>query len=655
MTAVSGLMFLFLLWCLFCFGHHYIHADQKPGTLSWGLMYKYDLWFFEMSMLQSLLEAFISGIAFKLSGKSLQIFSFDGKMLMMVTLSHLAGTICSNAAIFIHSVSIQNIFSCFEPIMVYILVFFLDNQMKNTKAILFSLTLLSLSPFLHAIRRMRCDNLSFTNSSIILGIIPLITRPLRNIYFKALSDGKEQFVQKCFLVSFISFLITLPLVLVKLAYTWTFPSLKLEMVLKETSFHLFNNSISLFFLEKFSPLFQSFLGSLIRYFVVIITFNPSDRCFLFSIITIPLFLVGVSIFFMKWEGNSKANEIRKHVVKYSVLLNVVFGFYTVWNGTWKVNIDATKLYPQSYFSGLLPANNFRHLDQRNGKLTFHAIFTTSPQNFIKVMDERGGKSKVPGEFNWRHWRCVESVFYHHPNATMIIYSNTLHLSMLDVLRKKGYDAYVQRYKLSDLAQGTSAVEFIRDELPYAMEGQNWYSHETDLIRLLLLYKYGGIYIDTDVIIVKDWHDLPSNVIGWESSDTLNGAILKFDKPYHPFLQMCIEQFSRHYSQAWAENGPLLLSRVYQQWSAANRSNDVILVNSNVFYMFFYGTIAKECFEVTFGAIYNAKMKILEDDAYAVHLYSKMTGDYGIKGGEIIKNGTICEYLLSRFCVLCHES
>ncbi|XP_046858172.1 lactosylceramide 4-alpha-galactosyltransferase-like [Xenia sp. Carnegie-2017] len=360
---------------------------------------------------------------------------------------------------------------------------------------------------------------------------------------------------------------------------------------------------------------------------------------------------------MKWNENSKKNEIQKYLVKYSVLLNVFFGAYIILDGKWRIFTNKTeKLYPQTHFTNLLLGNNSRHLHQRNGKLTFHAIFTTSPQSLIDVMDERGGKSKVQGEFSWRHWRCVESVFYHHPNATMIIHSNTLHLSMLDVLRKKGYDAHVQRYKLSELAQGTSAVEFVRDELPYAMERQNWYSHETDLIRLLLLYKYGGIYIDTDVIIVRDWHDLPSNVIGWESSDTLNGAILKFDKPCHPFLQMCIEQFSRHYSQALAENGPLLLSRVYQQWSAVNRSNDVILVNSNVFYMFFYGAIAKECFEVTFGAIYNAKMKILEDDAYAVHLYSKMTGAFGIKGGgEIIKNGTICEYLLSRFCVLCHES
>ena len=192
--------------------------------------------------------------------------------------------------------------------------------------------------------------------------------------------------------------------------------------------------------------------------------------------------------------------------------------------------------------------------------------------------------------------------------------------------------------------------FVRDELPYAEEGEHWYSHETDLLRLLILYKFGGIYLDTDMMIVRELHELPPNILGWESTSNLNGAFLKFQK-HHPYLHACIIQFSNHYSQAWSDNGPLLLSRIWRKWSSANPHNDVTTVGHTAFYMFFYRSIQKECFEETSGPVFDMNWSTLQSQACAVHLYSKITAGYG-NNDKTIKDGTLCKYILNTFCVLC---
>lgn len=297
-------------------------------------------------------------------------------------------------------------------------------------------------------------------------------------------------------------------------------------------------------------------------------------------------------------------------------------------------------------------------------LTFHLIFTTSNRNSINLEGRNiGNVSTVKGGFVWRHWRCIEAVFYHHPFARVIIHSNTLSQATFDVLTEAGYDLNVRSYSLPDLAKGTPAEVFVRDELPYAKEGEHWYSHETDLLRLLILFKWGGIYMDTDIIVVRSLDDLPHNILGWESALNMNGAFMKFEKG-HSFLEACLRKFSNHYSHAWAENGPLLLSRVWRQWSGKDNKmlrkksgsnlveSDVTAAPSQAFYMFFYRTIVYKCFEDTSGGIFNFHWRVLRNEAYVVHLYSKVTAGYGTR--DKIKEGTLCKHILNSFCVLCNR-
>ena len=90
-------------------------------------------------------------------------------------------------------------------------------------------------------------------------------------------------------------------------------------------------------------------------------------------------------------------------------------------------------------------------------------------------------------------RTLESIFYHHPNGKVIVHSNTLSQNDFDVLTESGYSVEVQTYNLTDLLSESPASTFTT-KLSKVLSGQYWYSHETDLIRFLLLYKYGGTKI-----------------------------------------------------------------------------------------------------------------------------------------------------------------
>ena len=161
---------------------------------------------------------------------------------------------------------------------------------------------------------------------------------------------------------------------------------------------------------------------------------------------------------------------------------------------WNVIRQNQALYDAAHKFGLFP---FSPPDPPSSdQLLFHLAFTTSNTTNIELI-KHGGSMK--GFLNWRHWRSVESIFFHHPHARVIIHSNNLLQSEFDVLTESGYNLEVLSYNLEELVKESPAWKFT-EKLQEAKRGPFWYSHQTDLLRYLILFKWDGVYIDTDVII-----------------------------------------------------------------------------------------------------------------------------------------------------------
>eukprot|EP01036_Dinobryon_divergens_P031403 gene31403-40792_t len=210
----------------------------------------------------------------------------------------------------------------------------------------------------------------------------------------------------------------------------------------------------------------------------------------------------------------------------------------------------------------------RSLRSDDSSTIFHLIWTTSAEYFK----------------NWRLYILL-SIQRAHRNIplTIHIYSNTL--TIKDILKLP--DAYLLN---------TSVIEFIpiEKELFYRTPLQSWwqehtefrgvltpfeddhrYSHLTDIIRLVVLWRYGGIYLDFDMLVLRPLtlftnsfasQKDPQDSRITDSSDPLNFAVAIFDKK-HSFLLQLMSTVPRVYDpRCWPCVGPKLITNSVDSWA-----------------------------------------------------------------------------------------
>ena len=221
---------------------------------------------------------------------------------------------------------------------------------------------------------------------------------------------------------------------------------------------------------------------------------------------------------------------------------------------------------------------------------FHMVFTTGSTTLSTL-----------------NVRSIESVFHANPNGRLHIHqpkllfatSSTTNNSttLLDKthprlapLIEHGYNITFHRYDPADMLKKvveasngavnkTMAKVFMRS-LPQYRQQEFWYSNESNLLRLALLYVQGGTYMDTDVIILRS-HDEAFAGGGGGSGDSRvsrntsavaplpkdgaiaapeNNVIPKF-KPHHPFVAAALNNFMLNFNgTVWGNNGPRVLKR-----------------------------------------------------------------------------------------------
>ena len=71
---------------------------------------------------------------------------------------------------------------------------------------------------------------------------------------------------------------------------------------------------------------------------------------------------------------------------------------------------------------------------------------------------------------------------------------------------------------------------------------HWRYNCSDVLRVALMYKYGGTYLDTDIITLQQHPDVSDtpNFVVFEEPGSINGAMLRL-RPQHPLLQTIGQQ------------------------------------------------------------------------------------------------------------------
>lgn len=106
---------------------------------------------------------------------------------------------------------------------------------------------------------------------------------------------------------------------------------------------------------------------------------------------------------------------------------------------------------------------------------------------------------------------------------------------------KSWERHLSDYKIIHWSEENfdiNANRFIKQ----AYE-QKKYAYVSDYIRLYALYNYGGIYLDTDVIVMNDLTKLLENraFIGFENKESISAAIIGAEKG-HPFIKEFMDYY-----------------------------------------------------------------------------------------------------------------
>lgn len=267
-------------------------------------------------------------------------------------------------------------------------------------------------------------------------------------------------------------------------------------------------------------------------------------------------------------------------------------------------------------------------------------------------------------FGRREPLIVETLFRWHPDACVLIASDTMDSAGgTDRLRPfldRGLRIAAASPDMAYLLDGTPAEAWLgavrRGEVgPGSVPlGQNL----SNLLRLALLYKYGGVYLDADVVVLRPLSSL-HNAIGAQAVDAvtgdwmrLNNAVMVFDRG-HPMLREFIAEFATTFDGSkWGHNGPYLVSRVAARVRHRMPELGVTVLPPRAFYPVDWNKIGGLFVAPKDGKgerWVKAKMDNIKGESFGIHLWNRESRSLEMEEGSVLGR------LISDGCLFCNSS
>ncbi|XP_028340701.1 lactosylceramide 4-alpha-galactosyltransferase [Physeter macrocephalus] len=174
---------------------------------------------------------------------------------------------------------------------------------------------------------------------------------------------------------------------------------------------------------------------------------------------------------------------------------------------------------------------------------------------------------------------------------------------------------------------------------------------SDASRIALMWKFGGIYLDTDFIVLRNLGNL-TNALGTQSRYVLNGAFLAFER-HHEFMALCMRDFVAHYNGwIWGHQGPQLLTRVFKKWCSIRSLGESHACRgvTTLPYEAFY-PIPWQNWKKYFEDISPEELSRLLNATYAVHVWNKKSQGTRFKA----TSRALLAQLHARYCPTTHKA
>ncbi|XP_028554606.1 uncharacterized protein At4g19900 [Dendrobium catenatum] len=296
--------------------------------------------------------------------------------------------------------------------------------------------------------------------------------------------------------------------------------------------------------------------------------------------------------------------------------------------------------------------NFPGIDSKLGFSEFIDQFFVIGQCSLRVFMVWNSPS---WSFGVRHQRGLESLLHHHRNACVLLFSETIELDFFKDFVKDGFRIAVVMPNLDELLKDTPAHVFASAWFEWR-KTKYYPLHYSELVRLAALYKYGGVYLDSDLIVLKPLYSLRNSVCvddqrGGDS--TYSGAVMAFER-HSPFVKECLTEFFSTYDDTlltW--NGANLLTRVIKRLQRkGDKYWEELRINLISTHSIFpissmditrYFAVASEEPE----RVYHEQLfRRILDESYTFHFWN------GITSALVPELGSLTDKLLNEYCLRC---
>lgn len=163
------------------------------------------------------------------------------------------------------------------------------------------------------------------------------------------------------------------------------------------------------------------------------------------------------------------------------------------------------------------------------------------------------------------------------------------------------------------------------------------SHTSDVLRLLVLWKYGGTYLDTDMIVRKRLDSVPSNFACEDVANGVNGAILNFsnNKEGRRLTEILMKDLVKNFNGSdWGSNGPTLITRVLQELCQTNETSKMV---AKQHCKGFHVLSKSNCYPITgllwerlFNETFSEKAMEASKDSIVVHFWNNLSKHYELR-------------------------
>ncbi|EDV99384.1 lactosylceramide 4-alpha-galactosyltransferase isoform X1 [Drosophila grimshawi] len=250
--------------------------------------------------------------------------------------------------------------------------------------------------------------------------------------------------------------------------------------------------------------------------------------------------------------------------------------------------------------------------------------------------------------------AIESAARHNPNLMVFVLFATPtyrqkeeKLPLIDAIRSYG-NVQLRQLNIRRYALRTPINEWVKHGELFS--SRYLVSHISDLLRFVTLYRFGGIYLDMDVVVLRSLEDVSLNYAGPESETHLAAGVMGM-APFgfgHEIAEACLRDFQQNFDgQKWGNNGPGVITRVAQKICATKNISLMLAdrkrcLGFRVFERNAFYAVPRKHWRHFFEPKYLEETLELTRDSYLVHMWNKHSKQLPIKVGSSTAYGKYAE-------------